>query len=74
MNVFGDCVGCGVICRHSGRFLPPDTEGVDHNRSNSDTEVDPQVVSSTLISDRLEEVDIEREQDSEIQEKSVSQL
>ena len=64
-------MGCGVICRHSGRFLPPATEGVDHG---SDTEVDPQVVSPTQIGDHLEEVGIDREQESEIQEKNVSQL
>jgi Na+/H+-dicarboxylate symporter len=26
VNVFGDCVGCGILCRYSNRYLSSDTE------------------------------------------------
>ena len=33
MNVFGDCVGCGIVDRYAPRFLPP--VGVQSSASSS---------------------------------------
>ena len=45
MNVFGDCVGCGIIDRYAPRFLPP----VDGQTADGSSSGEGQVGEETAL-------------------------